>query len=130
MGAYGLQTHIWSNNWKSTLLLAGFPILLILLTYGLFLLFAGFAGMTYPGVDPMLGPFIWAADALAQAWPWALIGAAVWFALAYLFYQGIIDAATGAHLVERQAEPRLYNLLENLCISRGMKTPALRIMET
>lgn len=130
MGAYGLQTHIWSNNWKSVLLMAGFPILLILLTYALFLLFAGLSGATIPGVDPLLGPFVWAGDALAQSWPFALIGAFVWFAIAYLFYQVIIDATTGAKKVERTQEPRLYNLLENLCISRGIPMPALRVMET
>ena len=43
-GAYGLQTHIWSNNWKTVLLMAGFPVLLLLLIYALFLLFAGFSG--------------------------------------------------------------------------------------
>ncbi len=35
MGAYGLQTHIWNNNLKSMLLLAGFPALLLILMYGL-----------------------------------------------------------------------------------------------
>ena len=40
MAAYGLQTHIWNNNSKSVLLMAGFPVLLLLLSYGLFLLFA------------------------------------------------------------------------------------------
>ncbi len=128
-GAFGLQSHIWSNNSKSLLLLAGFPVLLILLTYGLFLLYAGFSGETANAYSTM-GPFVWAADALAQSWPFALIGAALWFAIAYVFYQGIIDAATGAHKVERKDEPALYNLLENLCISRGLKTPSLRIMET
>jgi len=130
MSAYGLQTHIWGNNWKSLLLLAGFPVLLLLLTYGLFLLFAGLSGASAPGVDPLMGPFIWAAHALTQAWPYALVGAGLWFAIAYAFYQNIIDAATGARKVERLAEPKLYNLLENLCISRGLKMPALRIMET
>lgn len=130
MGAYGLQTHIWSNNSKSLLLLAGFPVLLILLTYGLFLLFAGFTGAAYEGVDGAISPFIWAGDALVKAWPYALIGAGVWFAIAYFAYQGIIDAATGAHRIERKDDPRLYNLLENLTISRGMKMPALRMMET
>lgn len=127
--AYGLQTHIWNNNGKSVLLMLGFPVLLLLLTYALFLLFAGFAGMSI-GPDPTAGYFIWAAQALAQAWPFALIGAVVWFAIAYFFYQGIIDAATGAKKVERKAEPKLYNLLENLCISRGVTMPALRIIET
>ncbi len=129
MGAYGLQTHIWGNNWKSGLLMLGFPVLLILLTYGLFLLFAGFCGASI-GKDEIAGPFLWAADALARAWPFAIAGAILWFGIAYAFYQGIIDAATGAHKVERRDEPKLYNLLENLCISRGIKTPALRVMET
>ena len=129
MAAYGLQTHIWNNNWKSVLLMAGFPVLLILLTYGLFLLYAGLAGYTY-GDDPMAGAFLWAGDALVRAWPYAIVAAILWFGIAYAFYQGMIDLATGAHKVERRDEPRLYNLLENLCISRGMKTPALRIMDT
>ena len=129
MSAYGLQTHIWNNNWKTVLLMAGFPVLLLLLTYALFLLFAGFTG-TYYGNDPMTGYFIWAGDALAKAWPFAIAGAILWFGIAYAFYQNIIDAATGARKVERSAEPKLYNLLENLCISRGITMPALRIMET
>ncbi|HVK79180.1 MAG TPA: M48 family metallopeptidase, partial [Verrucomicrobiae bacterium] len=73
---------------------------------------------------------IWAGDAMAGAWPFAVVGALVWFGIAYLSYQGIIDAATGARKVERREEPKLYNLLENLCISRGITMPALRIMET
>lgn len=130
MAAYGLQTHIWNNNGKSVLLMAGFPVLLLLLTYALFLLFAGFTGASVPGVNPDIGPFVWAADALAQAWPFAIAGAILWFGIAYAFYQAIIDAATGARAVTRIEEPKIYNLLENLCISRGMKSPALRIMET
>ncbi len=127
--AYGLQTHIWNNNGKSVLLMLGFPVLLLLLLYALFLLFAGFSGMSV-GPDPTAGYFIWAADALAQAWPFAIAGAILWFGIAYSFYQNIIDAATGAKRVERKEEPKLYNLLENLCISRGITMPALRIMET
>ena len=64
-GAYGLQTHIWNNNSKSVLLMAGFPVLLLLLTYGLFLLYAGLTG-TYYGNQPTIGYFIWAGDALAR----------------------------------------------------------------
>jgi heat shock protein HtpX len=129
VAAYGLQTHIWNNNSKSVLLMLGFPVLLLLLTYGLFLLFAGLSGAS-AGKDAVMGPFVWAADALAQAWPYAIAGAILWFGIAYAFYQGMIDAATGAHTTERKDEPRLYNLLENLTISRGMSMPALRIMET
>ncbi len=37
---------------------------------------------------------------------------------------------TGGHDVTRQEEPRLYNLLENLCISRGIPMPKLKIVES
>lgn len=127
--AYGLQTHIWGNNSKSVLLMLGFPVLLVLLMYGLFLLFAGVSGASV-GKDEIAGPFIWAADALSRSWPFAIAGAILWFGIAYAFYQNIIDAATGAKKVERKQEPKLYNLLENLCISRGITMPALRITET
>lgn len=69
---------------KTVLLMAGFPVLLLLLTYALFLLFAGFTG-TYYGNDPMTGYFIWAGDALARAWPFAIAGAILWFGIAYAF---------------------------------------------
>jgi heat shock protein HtpX len=41
----------------------------------------------------------------------------------------MIDAVTGASEVTRQQEPRLYNLLENLCISRGITMPKLKIAD-
>ena len=46
------------------------------------------------------------------------------------FHQRMIDASTGAKDVTREEEPRLYNLLENLCISRGITMPKLQIIET
>jgi heat shock protein HtpX len=41
----------------------------------------------------------------------------------------MIDMVTGARPVTRSEEPRLYNLLENLCISRGITMPTLRIAD-
>ena len=37
---------------------------------------------------------------------------------------------TGGQDVTRQQQPRLYNLLENLCISRGIPMPKLKIVES
>jgi heat shock protein HtpX len=50
--------------------------------------------------------------------------------IAYWLNRAMIDAVTGSAPITREAEPRLYALLENLCISRGMTMPALRIIET
>ena len=49
--------------------------------------------------------------------------------IAYWFNQSLIDAVTGGREVTRKEQPRLYNLLENLCISRGITMPKLKVME-
>ena len=67
---------------------------------------------------------------LKVAFPWATGASIVWIVIAYFFNQSIIDAVTGGHEVTRKEQPRLYNLLENLCISRGIPMPKLKIMET
>ena len=41
----------------------------------------------------------------------------------------VIRAATGATGVTRQEAPKLYNALENLCVSRGLPMPRLEIVE-
>ncbi|MBY0422463.1 MAG: M48 family metallopeptidase [Parvularculaceae bacterium] len=126
MGAYGLQTHIWNNNLKSALLLAGFPVLLILLAYGLILLYVG-ASADVANVGQGLAL---AASDLARVWPFALLAAGLWFAIAWALYQPIINASVGAKPLDRRENPELYNLLENLCISRGLAMPKLAVIET
>ncbi len=130
MTATGLRTHIWNNNMKSFALLAGFPILLFALTYAGALVFT-----SYDAVDGLntgrLGAQHGAAfDATVGAMPFVTVGALIWFAIAWMFHQSIIDASMGARSVTRQDEPRLWNLLENLCISRGLTMPSLRIIES
>lgn len=126
MGAFGLQTHIWNNNLKSVILLAGFPVLLLLLTYGLSV---GYVGLTQP-IDGVGEGLVLAAGHLKRLWPFAFLGAGVWFLIAWAFYQNIIEASVGARGLTRKEAPELYNLLENLCISRGITTPKLNIIET
>ena len=125
MGAVGLQTHIWNNNIRSAVLLAGFPVLLLGLVYVFtFCLIAA-------GYLPSSGDVV--ADAgrmMLGAAPLALIVTGIWFAVAWFSNTAIIDAVTGAHPVTRNEAPELYNLLENLAVSRGMRTPSLHIIDT
>jgi heat shock protein HtpX len=123
MGAFGLKTHIWNNNLKSVLLLVGFPILLLALTYALLLLWQ--AGANEGGLG---SSFAAAAAAMPAASVFAFAVAGGWFAVAFVGHQAMIDLAVGARKVERADEPELYNLLENLCISRGLAVPRLRII--
>ena len=124
LGAYGLRTYIWNNRLKSLVLLAGFPLLLLPICFGFALIIAA---MNEPNVGQGIQDAI---DLLPQLIPVAFGAALLWFVIAWFANQGIIDAVTGARRVDRKAEPRLYNLLENLCISRGITMPRLRIIET
>lgn len=126
MGAFGLQTHIWNNNLKSAILLAGFPVLLLVLLYGLSV---GYVGLTAP-IDSIGDGLVLALEHMSRLWPFALIGAALWFAIAWFSYQKIIEMSVGARSLSRKEAPELYNLLENLCVSRGLTMPRLNIIET
>jgi heat shock protein HtpX len=127
--AVGLQTYIWNNNLRSLVLLAGFPVLLLVLVFAIQLMLIGSGMERLPYDYAYGGGFAYAARATIQSLPLAIGVAGVWFVIAYFGNQAIIDMATGAQLVERKDNPELYNLLENLCISRGLKTPTLRIIE-
>jgi len=129
VAAVGLQTHIWANNTRSTLLLIGFPVMLTLVLFGLELVLMGFGIL--PNAGGTLGQDVGLAlSMLAGTIPLAVVVALIWFAIAWFGNQAMIDAMTGARKVERRDEPQLYNLLENLAISRGLQTPTLRIIDS
>jgi heat shock protein HtpX len=71
-----------------------------------------------------------AVSAVYAWWPIVFGIAAVWTLIGYVFNDAIIHMATGAKPVTREESPQLYNLLENLCISRGLKVPNLYIIDT
>jgi heat shock protein HtpX len=144
----GIATYRWNNNIKSVLLLLAFPLLLLLLLW-LLALIGGYlladptshlvapvvwqqTGQSYqiPATQPTLTPLDFASDLAIQGLPWVFGVAAVWMLIGYFFHGMMINGATGAHAVTRTEEPRLYNLLENLCISRGLQTPKLNVIET
>src|SRR5882724_1487744 len=126
MAAYGLYTHIASNKFRSMLLLAGLFLLIYVLVYAGALV-AEVLMHSDKSVDYYL---MHASRDLIAAFPWATTAAALWIVIAYFFHQNMIDAVTGGESVTRQQEPRLYNLLENLCISRGIPMPKLKVMDS
>jgi len=125
MAAYGLYSHIESNKRRSIALLVGLFGLVYLLVYAGAL--AGEA-MSYNASLQYLARQAW-RDLIAAA-PLATVGTVVWIVIAYFFHQTMIDLLTGGREVSRTEEPRLYNLLENLCISRGITMPKLKVMES
>ena len=128
MAAYGLYSHIQSNKRRSVALLIGLFFLVYVMVFAGALLAEALS--SYYGNNAPIDYLIHAAVFdFVKAFPFATIGAFIWIAIAYKFHQKMIDAVTGAQPVTRQEEPRLYNLLENLCISRGITMPTLRIAD-
>lgn len=124
LGPTGLRTWQWNNELKSLLLLAGFPVLLYLLSFAIVLLLG--AG----GAASVEGGLRAARAATPQLFLFACLAAGIWFAIAARANRWIVDRLTGAREVTRREEPRLWNLLENLCISRGLPVPRLAIIDT
>src|SRR5271169_2655663 len=126
MAAYGLYTHIASNKFRSMLLLGGLFALVYVMVYAGALIAEA---ITYGGapVDYYLAA---ALGDVIRTLPYSTGAAALWIVIAYFFHQSIIDAVTGGEDVTRQQQPRLYNLLENLCISRGIAMPKLKIVDS
>ena len=126
MAAYGLYTHIASNKFRSMLLLIGLFVLVYVIVYAGALIIEVVNNSGAPA-DYYLKVAL--VDVI-RTLPYSTGAAALWIVIAYFFHQSIIDAVTGGEDVTRQQQPRLYNLLENLCISRGIPMPKLKIVES
>lgn len=112
----GLDRQIRKNNFNSLLLLIAFPTLLLALVYALLYFTQGEhhedPNLLFLGVMPVV---------------LGIVG--VWFLVAWAGHSAFIRMATSSKPLERMENKRVYNLTENLCISQGMKTPKIYIIE-
>lgn len=61
--------------------------------------------------------------------PFIIIGVGIWFAIAYFFNTSMIQNATGARPLTRMENPRIYNIVENLCMTCGMDMPKINVVD-
>lgn len=129
LGTAGLNTHIWNNNLRSFMLLALYPLIIMAMFWGF--IFASTLIMSY-GYDrlPVAMGASQASAHTKNAWIFIIGVVAIWFTISYFFHTRIIRQMSGSHPVSRTEEPTLYNMLENLCISRGITMPKLEIIES
>jgi heat shock protein HtpX len=124
MTAFGLYTHIQSNRRRSIFLLTALFLLVYALTFAGALLASAF---TEP--EDLGGHMRRALTDTINSLPFVTIGVVIWIAIAWKFNQYFISLALPSHGLTRTEAPKLYNMLENLCISRGMPVPKLAIVE-
>lgn len=120
MKYFGLQSQIWRNNSNSVLLLVMFPIIFFVLTW-LFFFFMSMSSEVHRTIAQINQSFLTTA-------PFIITGVGVWFIIAWFSHSAMINAATDSKPLERSENKRVYNLVENLCISTGMTTPKINII--
>ncbi len=113
----GIQTQIRRNNFSSMLLMVAFPVVLLGMVYA-FLYFI----QRKHDVELTNELFLNSA-------PFVILGTGVWFTIAWFLHSALIRVATGSKPLERKENKRVYNLIENLCISKGMKVPQIFLIE-
>jgi heat shock protein HtpX len=115
----GLHTQIVRNNLKSAILLVLFPIVILMLIW-LFIYFA---------LGTPENRFDFTNQTFMEIIPWISIAVLLWFGIAFLFNTSMIKHATGSTPLERRDNKRIYNLVENLCISTGMPIPKINLID-
>lgn len=123
----GLHRQIQRNNTNSFLLLLAFPALLMGIFYILIYFIANDNASEFP--DENYPVSIDHNSMFISVIPFILIGVGIWFLIAWAGHSAFIRLATGAKPLERKENKRVYNLVENLCISQGMKMPKINIIE-
>ncbi len=115
----GLDEQIRSNNLKSTLLLIAFPGVILASVYAVIFFVLG--KQAEPGQ---------VEEQFIKVIPFVLGGVGIWFAIAFMSHSAMIKMATGSKSLERKENKRVYNLVENLCMSDGMRMPKVNVIES
>lgn len=110
-----LYTSIWSNKAKSRLLLIAFPILLFLLCLLVCLII-------FKDYESAL---LETKSIFATALPIIIIR---WI-ISILCQKKIVFKSTWAKEISRKDNPKIYNIVENLCISKWIPTPKIWIIQ-
>jgi heat shock protein HtpX len=108
----GVRTSLWSNNLKSVLMLLVLPAVLGALIWSI--MFYLFEEPQNASIGLVFG----------------ILLCSIWFFIAFVFQEKFTMAMAGAHLIDRKTYPDLYNLLENLSITAGIKMPKLYMIES
>lgn len=133
LGSVGLTTQIYNNHLKSALLLLGFPFLLLLMLGSFFSCLDLLSQMSVqPDYSRLnyIQSFHAGISGVVVYGHWALLTAGVWFVIAYFFHGNMMRMAAGSSPITRQQYPKLYNMLENLCISRGLPMPTFELIDS
>ena len=129
LGTIGLSTYRWNNSYKALILVVLFPLIAaIMFWWQIYVLVwldtPGYIHTAHSYLATKTDSYFYGAAGVAFA-------AALLFWLIYSWYNhsSIIRSMALSKSVDASTEPRLYAILESVCISQGIPTFDLEIME-
>lgn len=127
----GMQTQIRRNNMMSVLLLLLFPTIIL----GMVWVFLALVNYFGNGYYDQYGNVVYQMDAATVNYyflttiPWVVLGVGIWFAIAYFANSSMVRHAVNSRPLSRRENPRVYNIVENLCMSCGMQMPKVNVVD-
>ena len=124
----GIYTQQVRNNTKSLLLLVLFPCIILAMVYA-FMAFITMDTVYYGSESYSTFNQVATNEAFLMALPWVVAIVGIWFMIAYWMNASMVRSATGARPLERRENPRVYNIVENLCMTCGMPMPKINVID-
>lgn len=127
----GMHTQIMRNNRLTIMLLILFPVIIL----GMVWVFLALVNYFGNGYYDQYGNVVHQLDAetvnyyFMNTIPWVIVGVGIWFTIAYFANTAMVRAATGARPLTRKENPKIYNIVENLCMTCNMDMPKINIVD-
>lgn len=127
----GMHTQIMRNNRLTIMLLILFPVIIL----GMVWVFLALVNYFGNGYYDQYGNIVHQLDAATLNYyfmntiPWVIVGVGIWFTIAYFANTAMVRAATGARPLTRKENPKIYNIVENLCMTCNMDMPKINIVD-
>ncbi len=64
-----------------------------------------------------------------EMFPLVLVGIGIWWIVSFFLQKDIMFGLSGAKPITRRENPEIYNIVENLCISKWLPMPKIAIMD-
>ena len=126
----GMMTQIRRNNLRSVLLLLSFPLIILATVWAFLAIIHSMGAQTYDANGNVVAEIDYDVvnSYFVSIVPWVVGIVGVWFLIAYFANTAMVRAATGARPLTRRENPRVYNIVENLCMTCNMDMPQINVV--
>ncbi len=120
-----IYEHISSNGKKTFVIMALFPLLLLVILYITLWVAADF--MYNPDIHTSVSSLT--AQLAATYLPFVALAAAIWMIVSYYSGDSMMLATAGAKEISKEDNPEIYSLVENTAMAAGLPMPKVFVIE-